>query len=103
MPETVTLHSRSHTGQNVHGDPTGAATDDVDVDGVEVAPNRGPGTEENVGQATVVSSMALYLPPGSPVPASGDAMTVRGDDSWEVTGQPGVWPEGIEVFLRRAR
>lgn len=100
MTETVTLHRDTHTAEDVHGDPIGGSDVDVDVEGVLVAPNRGPGAEDTVGQTTSIDGMALYMPPGSPVPAPADAFTVRGE-RWQVKGRPGVWPDGIEVFLRK--
>lgn len=101
MPETVTLHRRDHTTENIHGDPTDETTGSVDIPGVDVAP--ASSTDSAPDQQTVDSTTDLYLPAGSPVPSAGDAMTIRGVEGWEVIGDPGVWPDGIEVHLRRAR
>lgn len=99
-PETITLHRVTTDGVDVHGDPIGRAEDDYEIEGVLVAPNRGPGSEDNVDQQTTVETSTLYLPLGSEVPAPMDRITIR-DESWEVHGTPGVWPDGIEVFVRR--
>lgn len=103
MPDTesVILHRVTSDGETFHGDPIDEADTDVTIEGARVAPNRGPGGEQVVDQTTSDDAMAVYLPPGAPVPLPTDEMTVR-DLRWQVKGRPGVWPDGIEVFLRRS-
>lgn len=99
--ETVMLIRTTSTGTNVHGDPTGTAEARVEIDGALFAPNRGPGTEDDVGASTTAMAGTVFLPPGSPVPSSKDAMVIRGE-TWQVAGKPGVWSSGVEVFVHKA-
>lgn len=103
--ETVTLHSRTPSGQKDPYNKVLYTVVDTQVDGCAFDP--GGSTESVQGQDLVVSQPTVYLPAGTVVGAV-DAVTVRGV-KYEVDGSPNSyvspftgWAPGVVVKLKAA-
>lgn len=99
MIATVTigvLRQGPETNDPGTNNPIPGAVVRTDVPGCVVSPR----SSSEIGGPTVLSGITVLMPPGADVEAS-DRLDVAGV-SYQVDGEVGRWPGGVEAHGRRA-